>query len=83
MQGWLLLQAEDAHPPPGSTHSWLSFRRSPLLHRAQRGGNQCPGGLDANSQCWDLRAAGRRRTDEREAAGPKAKQKMELRSTAC
>lgn len=29
---------------PRSTHWWLSFQSSLLLHPAQRGSNQCPGG---------------------------------------
>lgn len=82
MQGWLLLQAEDAILPPGAHTGGSPFRAAPCCTLHKEAAISAPG---AGCKCRVLGPASSRgrRADEREAAGPKAKQKTELRSAAC
>lgn len=82
MQGWLLLQAEDAILPPGAHTGGSPFRAAPSCTLHKEAAISAPG---AGCKCRVLGPASSRgrRADEREAAGPKAKQKTELRSAAC
>lgn len=57
MQGWLLLQAEDAILPPEHTLVALLSEQPPPAPCTKRQ-QSVPRGLDANAECWDLRAAG-------------------------
>lgn len=53
MQGWLLLQAEDAILPPEHTLVALLSEQPPPAPCTKRQ-QSVPRGLDANAECWDL-----------------------------